>query len=138
MPRWILILTALFHLVIISTAFAELPPLRTQILPDLTVALERYRVERQHLDTRRRDKLRKIERAYYLKLNTLKMKVPDPIEPKDMFETTQEYKERMARHRKELVAVKETNKKKTGRDGARRRASPSGGRDRNGVAGSST
>ncbi len=112
MPRLILILTILYQLISTSPAHAGLPPLRTQVLPDLTMALERYRVERQRLDIQRRDKLRKVERAYYLRLNTLKMKVPDPIEPKAMFETTEEYRQRKALHRKELAIVKKTNKKK--------------------------
>jgi formylglycine-generating enzyme required for sulfatase activity len=110
MPRLILLFTAVFHLVAITPAFADLPAPSTRVLPELTAALERYRAEYQRLDAQRQTRLREIERAYYLKLNSLKMDIPEPSSPKGMFETSEEYKERMARHRQRLDEIKAANR----------------------------
>lgn len=111
MPRLILFLTVVFQLVALRPAVADLPEPSSRVLPELTATLQRYRTERLRLDAQLQSRLRDIERAYYLKLNSLKMDVPKPEAPKGMFETTEEYNERMARHRQTLADVQEANRK---------------------------
>jgi len=110
MPRLILFLTVVFQLVALRPAVADLPEPSSRVLPELTETLQRYRTERERLDAQLQSRLRDIERAYYLKLNSLKMDAPEPEAPKGMFETTEEYKKRMARHRKALADVQEANR----------------------------
>ncbi|VFQ47332.1 formylglycine-generating enzyme family protein [Desulfoluna butyratoxydans] len=108
MPRLILPLIAVFLLVTPCFA-AELPDVSSRVLPDLTEALTRYRDLNRALDETRRARLQEIERAYYLKLNSLRLESPKPPKPRGMFETTEEYKERLASYRKKLDKVRTAN-----------------------------
>ena len=78
MPRLILFLTVVFQLVALRPAVADLPEPSSRVLPELTETLQRYRTERERLDAQLQSRLRDIERAYYLKLNSLKMDAPEP------------------------------------------------------------
>jgi len=109
MPRSILLLIATFHLIVATSVAADLPVPSTRALPDLTEALTRYRAESRSLDDQLQNRLREIERAYYLKLNSLKIESPEQPSPRGMFETTDEYKERLARHRLALEKVRTEN-----------------------------
>lgn len=109
MPRFILLLVAVLYLATPRALLAAPPDPDTRILPQITAALERYKTESERLDAERQTRLRETERAYYLKLNRLKMDPPNPPSPKGMFETTEEYQARMARHQQTLAQARERN-----------------------------
>ena len=111
MPHLIRVFTIIACLVTATPALAGVPPLNTEILPGITAALERYRVEQQHLDTQLQVQLRDIERDYYLKLNSLKMEMPPPLKSKGLFETTEEFKARMIHRRESLEKIRENNQR---------------------------
>ncbi|WP_300668045.1 formylglycine-generating enzyme family protein [Desulfoluna sp.] len=111
MPRLILLLVATYYLASVTPAFAAQPATSSRVLSELTATLERYRAESRRLESRHLNQLRDIERAYYLKLNSLKTENPTQPASKGMFETTEEYKDRLARHRQDLATVRKANRK---------------------------
>lgn len=94
-----------------SPCFAAQPESSLTYIPKFKDALKAYTTGFSTLEERYRLTLREVERTYFKEVNTLLLEEPPRPDSKSLFETTQEYRDRLATHRKKVAAIRETNQK---------------------------